>query len=499
MIRFKLAGIQSDRATYGLLALGGKKISISHVDKYKSILQGRCILVNAEDRAKNIKTQMESLGKKHNLSVVVHPENLQEVVHLTEYPVSIIAQFKESYLKLPREVLISSLIKHQKFFPMETNKGALSHSFIGVRNGPSESQETVRDGYERVVNARLADAQFFYEHDAKLKLEDLSKRLNEVGFIQKVGTLADKTARVQKLTQQIGEVIGQDAGSVQTAVRVALLAKADLLTQMVAEFPELQGVAGRFYAEAQEDKKVAIGIEQQYWPLTAEGTLPKSDEAVLVSVADKMDTLAAYFAVGQIPSGSADPYGLRRQGIGVIRILLTRKWELPISQVVEMACSLLPFDVAIQKKATADLTDFLQQRVFHWWANQGYRSDEIESVLSQNGESLSTINEKLDGLKTVRGRAEFGSLAAAIKRARNILKQAQEKGILPSTSVVDPAILEGAAEKSLYESLGTVKPYVESALRDKKYREALLALAPLKAPVDAFFEGVKVMVDALPR
>ncbi len=495
VIRFKMAGIQSDRATMGLLALGGKKISIPHADRYKTMLQGRCILVNPEDRSKNIRSQMESLAKKNNAVVVIHPENLQEVINLTEYPVSIMAHFKESFLKLPREVLISSLIKHQKFFPIESNKGVLSHAFIGVRNGPSESQETVRDGYERVINARLADAQFFYEHDSKLNLEDLSKRLTEVGFIQNAGTLADKTARVQKLTGQLGATLHQEKSLVETACRVAMLAKADLLTQMVTEFPELQGIAGRFYAEGHEDKKVATGIEQHYWPLTAEGPLPKSDEAALVSVADKMDTLAAYFAVGQIPSGSADPYGLRRHGIGVIRILLGRKWEISLHQLVEMACALLPFDAATQKKASQSLTEFLQQRVFHWLGHQGYRSDEIEAVISKNGESLSTIHEKLDGLKTVRGKPEFESLAAAIKRARNILKQAQEKGFLPPTSLVNLADLEGAAEKSLHQSLDTVRPAVQFALSEKNYREALMALAPLKGPVDAFFEGVKVMVD----
>jgi glycyl-tRNA synthetase beta chain len=494
VIRFSVASVRSDRATMGLLALGGSKISVPTADRYRSILQGRCVLVDPEQRRKNIKSQMETLAKKLNATPVATTELLDEVVNLTEYPVALLASFKGEFLTLPKEVLISSLVKHQKFFPLEA-KGILLNHFIGVRNGPSESQETVREGYERVVAARLSDARFFYDQDSKLKLRDLAARLNEIAFIEKAGTLADKAVRVERLTVELGNLAGSNAAVLKVAQEAAQLSKADLLTQIVGEFPELQGVAGRFYGETQEEKSVAAAIEQHYWPLSAEGTLPKTEEAALISVADKMDTLACYFAAGQIPSGSADPFGLRRQGIGIIRILLDRKWNLPLSQLVGRACQGIPFSPDLKAKAAKDLAEFLNQRCFHWLANQGFRSDELDAVLSQNGQSIAQLREKLEGLKAVRGRPEFASLAAAIKRARNILRQAGEKGVLPKDTSLTESELESDSERTLVRSLAEARPQIEVALRNGQFKDAFLALAPLKKPVDAFFEGVMVMVD----
>jgi glycyl-tRNA synthetase beta chain len=488
VVRFKLNGLTSDRTTIGLLSLGGQKISISKPEKYKSLLQGRCILVDPEERRKNIRAQLESISKKLKATVIATDEHLDEVVFLTEFPSSIVGHFPEAYLRLPREVLVLVLKKHQKFFPIENSRGQLTNAFVGVRNGPSESQDDVRDGYERVINARFSDAKFFFEKDSQTRLDSLVDKLSGVGFHEKLGSMKDKTDRIGRLTQTLADKAGLSSETRTAASRAALLAKTDLVTQIVGELPELQGIAGRFYAEQQESKQIAVAIEQHYWPLTSEGTLPETDEAAVVAVADKIDTLAANFSVGLIPSGSADPYGLRRAAVGVIRILNDRRWNISVSELIDLAFS----NLAVQR-GLKELKEFFDQRFSGWYCSQGFRPDEIDAVLTSNGASVSTLGEKLQGLKAVRGRPEFDSLANAIKRARNVLAQAKEKGFLPSSPEIDSSEVTGPVEKTLLEAISTVRGPFETAIASGHFQAALLQLASLKSPVDAFFAGVMVM------
>ena len=493
IIRFTIAHVQSDRATMGLLALGGKKIPIQKPDRYKSILQTRCILVDPAERRKKIEAQLESTAKRVKGTAVTTEDHIEEVVQLTEYPVSVLGSFPESYLKLPKEVLAVVLRKHQKFFPIEIQKGKLTNAFIGVRNGLSEHQDIVREGYERVTNARLADAQFFFEKDSQTPLEQLVPRLAEVGFHQKLGSLLDKTNRVVHLIEKIGPSLGLDPLILSHAKRAATLAKTDLLTHMVGELPELQGVAGRFYAEKQEPAQVAEAIEQHYWPLTTDGALPKTDEAALVALLDKMDTLAGNFSVGLVPSGSADPYGQRRLAVGIIRILIEKKWSLSLAHLITSAFDGLPSHDKSQQQKTA-LEDFFVQRFLNWFGNQGYRTDEMEAVLSNRNEPLTTVYEKLNGLKSIREKPEFDSLSTAIKRATNIIKQAEERGVMPaSQDVLNNGL--GDMEKILHQSIDHIRPHLDEALRSRDFPKAFLALAPLKDPVDQFFEGVMIMVE----
>ncbi|MCG3205460.1 MAG: Glycine--tRNA ligase beta subunit [Elusimicrobia bacterium] len=494
VIRFKLAGVTSDKSTLALLALGGSKINVPSPEKYKTVLQGRCILVDPEDRRTNILNQNDALAKKAKAQVVMTEEHLQEVVHLTEYPVGILGHFPEGYLKLPREVLISVLKKHQKFFPLESSKGQLVNSFIGVRNGPSEAQEAVREGYERVVNARFADAQFFYEKDSQVPLADMAPRLSGVGFHAKLGSMWDKTVRVRAFTCRLGEYFELDGTTLANADRAAFLSKADLLTHLVGEFPELQGVAGRFYAEKQENTEVAHAIEQHYWPLTTEGDLPISVEGALVAVADKMDTLAANFSVGLIPSGSADPYGLRRMSAGVIRILLQRKWQVSLDHLMDLALEGL--NNAVPPKVKEDLSDFFKSRMMTLFTQQGFRTDEIEAVLTNRDQSMGRIASKLQAVKSVRGKPEFDSLTVAIKRAGNLLKQARSSGFLADETALALNVQElGDQEKKLCESVQKISDLVKDHLKNEEFNEALLCLSELKSPIDLFFKEVMVMVD----
>ncbi len=490
VVRFRLAGVLADKNSYGLLALGGQRIAISNPDKYKSVLQGRCILVDPNDRRTNILKMLDTQAKKLKATPMIDETLLDEVIQLTEYPTAIVGQFQESYLALPKEVLVSVLKKHQKFFPIESSKGKLTNSFIGIRNGVSDQQETVRDGYERVLSARLADAHFFFEHDLNVRLEDLAPKLTGIGFHAKLGSLHDKTERVLTLIDKLQRWLTLPDDVLVNAKRAARLSKTDLLTQMVGEFPELQGIAGRFYAERQEKKEVAVAIEEHLWPLSADGKLPTAVEGAVVALADKLDTLAADFSVGLIPTGSNDPYALRRAAIGVIRILIEWKWDASLSDLVNLA-----FEGLKEKNGQKELLAFFEQRLGAWFENQGFRPDEVEAVLANKDQSVITVKEKLKELKTIRTMPEFESMSAAIKRAHNLLKQAREKGWKDADGNLDDITAADPAEASLKFALMAAKPKVSNALQHGHFREAFLELSPLRKPVDDFFTGVMIMVE----
>jgi glycyl-tRNA synthetase beta chain len=279
--------------------------------------------------------------------------------------------------------------------------------------------------------------------------------------------------------------------TLENAKRAAHLAKADLLTQMVGEFPELQGVAGRFYAERQEKKEVATAIEEHLWPLSADGKLPTSVEGAVVSLADKLDTLAADFSVGLIPTGSNDPYALRRAAIGVIRILIEWKWDVSLQDLVNLA-----YEGLKDKTGQKELIAFFEQRLSAWFENQGFRPDEVEAVLANRDQSLITLREKLKELKVVRGLPEFQSISVAIKRANNLLKQARDKGWkADADGSIDEISAADPSEAALKLALINVKPRLSVALEHNQFRDAFMELSPLRKPVDDFFTNVMVMVD----
>ncbi|MFN0117181.1 MAG: glycine--tRNA ligase subunit beta [Elusimicrobiota bacterium] len=495
VIRFTIAGVTSDRTSIGLLSLGGLKIPIAKPEKFKSLLQGRCILIDPEERRKNIKTQIETIAKKIKAQPLVTDEHLNEVVHLNEYPSSILGHIPDKYLMLPKEILVSVLKKHQKFFPLANSKGQLMNMFVGVRNGPSDAQENVREGYERVINARLSDANFFFQHDSKLSFDDLSEKLKGVGFHPKLGSLWDKTERVKSLVEILGNHLHIDPKIIRQSFRTAQIAKADLLTLIVGEFPELQGIAGRFYMTGKESDEVATAIEQHYWPITAESNLPESMPAILLSLADKIDTLGANFSVGIMPTGSADPYGLRRLGTGIIRILIENKFKISIRELLDLAFAELNKIPNKDPKALHVLETFLIQRTQQFFLNAGYRPDEVDAVLVKRDKSLILMSETLLALQEIRKKEQFDSLTVAIKRAKNILKQAKEKGMAPKSKLMDAGLLQDESEKKLFSVIETIRPQVEGFIASSQYKEAFLSLVTLRNPVDEFFNKVMVMTD----
>lgn len=421
---------------------------------------------------------------------------MDEVVFLVEHPVAILGRFDPRYLDLPSEVLVTSMKKHQKFFPVfEGQEGAklLSH-FVGIRNGISENQGVVREGYERVLSARLSDAAFFFEVDRKTPLENNVQALKGIIFLQPLNLL-DKTERIRKLAKALAEQLHLEPEIAADADRIALLSKADLVTSMVGEFPELQGVMGRIYASANEKPVVAQGVEQHYWPLTADGRLPETDSASIVSLADKLDSLAGNFLVGNIPSGSQDPYGLRRAAIGMLRILSEKKWALDLRAVIQSAMKEYPFwNDAAGPKAQGQLLDFFKQRWSALKEAEGFRFDEVQAVTTVEFADVVDLEARLKALHDIRKHPDFTPLAVAFKRASNILAQARQKNVLTGDPAVAPERLQDPAERTLFDVLVQLEADLAPLLSDgRKYDEVLKVLVRFRKPVDDFFEKVMVM------
>lgn len=499
VVRFSLAGVNSGNRTLGLRIHGKKALPVPAPAKYAGLLKDRLVIVDPAERRELIEKQVQQAVKPvhGHVSLEAHAALLEEVVCLVEHPVAVLGKFDAAHLSLPAEVLVTSMKKHQKYFPVFDAQGKLLPHFVAIRNGVSENQAVVREGYERVLAARLSDAKFFFTEDRKARLMDRGDALEGVKFFDPL-TMKDKVRRVRRLASALAEDLSLAADVVSMADRIASLGKADLVTGMVGEFPELQGVMGRLYAAAEgEDPSVARGIEEHYWPLTAEGVLPSSEAAALVSLADKLDTLGGNFLLGKVPSGSQDPYGLRRASIGMLRVLEARGWGLDLGGAAAKAMAGVAEGLRTAGKDMSDkepaagktLLDFLKQRWAALKESEGFRHDEVQAVTAGAFSSVPDAGARLEALRDVRRHPDFEPLAAAFKRAANILKQARQKNIDFPSEPSAPALRE-PAEKDLFASLQGVPSALTTGGR---YRESLHALVSLRKPVDDFFDGVMVM------
>ncbi|MGQ0644698.1 MAG: glycine--tRNA ligase subunit beta [Elusimicrobiota bacterium] len=497
-VKFELAGVKSGRKTSALRFHGKKFLDVPSPARYEAVLKNHCVVADPKERRDQIEKQIHLAAKSVHGRVPLEKfqDLLDEVTYLVEHPSGILGRFAPGHLKLPPEILVTSMKKHQKFFPVFDAQGKLLPHFVGVRNGMSENQAVVREGYERVLAARLADAAFFFEQDRKTSLRDKAPLLKGVLFQKALGALSDKTERVAALCIHLSaNVLNLPQKDGDAAVQIARLGKADLVTSVVGEFPELQGVMGRLYAAADgEPAEIAEGIEQHYWPLTADGELPRGDAAALASLADKLDTLAGDFLVGLIPSGSADPYGLRRAAVGVLRILADRGWRLDLAAAVEKALAAFPDSVAGDRpKAAGALMDFFKQRWSALMAAKGCRFDEIEAVASLRFADVVDAENRLEALRQIRRHPDFTPLAVAYKRAANILSQARQKNIAFNVPAAPLEKSREPAHADLHAAVEAARGAAHPLLEGGRFREALQELVRLRAPVDRFFEKVMVM------
>jgi glycyl-tRNA synthetase beta chain len=488
VIETEILGLQTGNQTRGHRFHAPQNLTISKPENYAEILfsQGK-VIADFEVRKNQIRADAEKAASAVNGIAHIEEDLLEEIAALNELPTPITGHFDERFLALPAEVLITTMQENQKYFPVKNADGSLRPYFITFSNIQSTNPDSIKNGNERVVTPRLADAEFFWKQDRRYSLADFAPRLETIVFQQKLGTVAQKVERLVKLAEFIAPKINAD---VELAKRAAFLAKNDLMTEMVGEFGNLQGIMGRYYALADgENPIVAQAIEEHYLPKQAGGATPSSDIGCVVALAEKIDTLAGIFSADLIPTGDKDPYALRRAALGVLRILIEHDLKLDIHALTEFALSL--FEHEFDKTKTQTLvTDFIFERLKGYALDKGFTADEFEAVLAVNPAEPLDFIQRLQAVKAFRQLPEAQSLAAANKRILNILKKsyspAETVGKLVET--VEIELLE-VAQKSAAD----IKPLLEK----RDYQATLNRLAQLKQSVDAFFDGVMVNCEDL--
>lgn len=503
IIKFSLANgaIKSSNKTIGLHTLTTKPIIIKSADVYKETLQNNCVLIDQQERKGRIISSINEVANSISAKAILDENLVNEVNQLVEYPTAVLCKFNEKYLKLPPEVLITCLKKQQKCFAVKDSMGKLTNYFINVRNGKSDNLDIVRAGYEKVVVARLEDSVFFYDNDIKKPFEQSIERLKGLIFQKEIGTVYEKLTRIKAVANFINEENKLNINK-DNLTRVIDLSKTDLVSEMVFEYPELQGIMGRIYSKvAGESDEISKAIEQHYWPLSASGTLPENILSVVVSLADKIDTVAADFAIGLEPSGSADPYGLRRMAIGIVRMIREFLPETDFEKILDTALNSLPEKIKEKdtfSTAKQRLVKFFWSRIENIYENEGYKFDEVKAVIIPSQKLglkvLGDIKKKLDALQNLRKENSFESITTIFKRASNILNQAKKQK-LNISDIVKTDLLKEDPEQNLYNQYVVIEKQLDELLSKKDYANAINKLNDIKPYLDNFFEKVMVMCE----
>lgn len=482
-------GVRADRFTRGHRFHAPGPFVVEEAAAWPALLraEGR-VEPSFDARKAMIRQQVEALAARCGGRVIMDEDLLEEVTALCEWPSALEGSFEERFLAVPPEVLIETMQANQKYFPVLGADGALLPRFITVSNIESRDPAQVRAGNERVIRPRFADAAFFWGQDRRQPLEAYRGRLETVVFQEQLGTLADKSARVAQISRHLAGVLGLDE---DLAARSALLAKCDLVTHMIFEFPSLQGVMGRYYAEASgEHACVCAALEEQYLPRFAGDRLPASDCGRVLAVAEKLDTLVGIFAIGQRPTGVKDPYALRRAAIGLLRILIETPLHLDLRELLDFAAAELRAKVDAQA-AAGEVLDYVLERLKGYYQEQSVGPDAVEAVLATGVTVPSDIHRRVLAVEQFRNLPEAAALTAANKRIRNILRKTDETPQTPP----DPAVLTEEVERRLALGVAAMADAVAPSLDTWDYEGVLRQLAGLRGDVDAFFDGVMVMAD----
>lgn len=482
-IDFNYANVKSGRKTKGHRFLSQGYISISKVKNYTTELEKAFIIVDISKRKKIIEDGINCLVREIGVKAVIDPELLEEVNFLVEYPTVFLGDFEESYLKLPREVIITIMVNNQKYFPVVSKEGLLLNYFIGVRCGNKDSIENVVNGNKKVLKARLEDGVFFYNEDLKTQLLDLRHKMNKVIYQEKLGTLGDKIERVKILSRYLSQELSYGGEDLDAAVS---LIKTDLGTRMVYEFPELQGIMGYYYALKEGYKKeIALSIKEHYQPITSGDEVPQNDLSIILALSDKVDTLTSIVKAGLIPKGSQDLYGLRRIALGIIRILIENKKYLEIDKFLEKSRNNLN---NLDDLGLDFYLDFLKARFRSYLKKEGLRYDLIDSILTLEFKDIYTLYLKALTLKKFSHNENFDDLVILLKRISNIVKDNKSK-------IYDKAIFLEEVEDNLERAYKEVKVVFDREYEKENYYGSLKALSKIKEPLDEFFNLVMVMVD----
>ena len=490
VIEAPILGIMAGRETRGHRFHAPQAIKLQSPQDYIEVLRKAFVIADMEERKNDIRQQVEQAAEKLGGRAVMDDDLLQEVTCLVEWPVAVTGDFEQHFLDVPKEALISTMQGNQKYFPLLNAEGQLMPHFITISNISSTNVSKVKAGNERVIRPRLSDAAFFWNQDRKQPLEKRLAMLDNVVFQNKLGSLGDKSRRVAKIAERIAALLGANKIN---AHRAALLCKCDLMTSMVYEFPELQGIMGRYYATHDgESADVAIALDEQYMPRFAGDQLPTNSIGQILALADRLDTLLGIFAIGQKPSGEKDPFALRRAALGVLRILIERELVVDLRELLGFAADALA-DVVNAKSAVEDALAFMLERLRVYYQNQNVTPDVYDAVAELKPTVPVDFDRRMLAVNHFRQLPQAESLAAANKRISNILKKV--KGDLPQK--VNASLLQEVAEKNLYKALQEQAAIVNPMFDQGDYATALLQLASLREVVDDFFDKVMVMADDL--
>ena len=492
LIEMEIEGIRSGRTTWGHRFHHPELVTIGSPESYEEDLRKASIIVDVEERKEAVRKTVAEVAATSGGVMIEDDELLDIVTHLVEIPYPVMGSFENDFLAVPKEVLITSMREHQKYFAVEDKDGKLLPVFIAVNNTNPKDMGLVRTGHERVLRARLSDARFFWDQDQKSTFADWNAKLEHVLFQRKLGTIAEKVGRIRGLAAFLAGKLGVEADLAADLDRAAELSKADLECKMVYEFPEVQGIMGRAYGEVfGENARVCQAIEDHYKPLGSGAELPGDLCGALLSISDKMDTLCGCFGVGLQPTGAADPFALRRATIGILQILKGFGLEIALSELIEKGVIQVEDKLEGSKDETiAAIHRFMETRLVNLLAEEGFGKDTIQAVCAANAEIVPDVVARVEALNRMKGHPDFQPLAAAFKRAGNLLKKADSV-----TSEVDEAKFEEAAEKALFTAVVACREVVDGYWAEGKLDQALIEVAKLRGPVDTFFEDVMVMAE----
>lgn len=494
VLNANIMGIASSNQCSGHRFHGQHRFTMEHADSYETQMKAQYVLANYQTRMHAIADQLQTQADALGLIADYDQTLLEEISSLVEWPVVLQAKFEARFLQVPKEALIYTMKDDQKYVPLLTQAGDLSETFLFVSNIESKDPTQVISGNEKVIRPRLADAEFFFETDKKTSLADKSAKLKDIVFQKSLGSIADKSQRVANITQILGKLIGCDPSTLAHAKRAALLAKADLVSDMVMEFTSVQGTMGKYYAlHDGEAKEVAIAIEEQYLPRFAGDALPQTDVGMLLALAEKLDTLVGIFGVNLIPKGDKDPFALRRSAIGILRMLVSFDLTLKVTDVIEQVSQEFN-DLLKNKDAAEQVSAFLFDRCKAFYADQGISSDVVNSVMAvETSGSLSDINKRVLAVSAFSNLSSAGSLVEANKRVANILNK--NKIVVSGEQSVDSALLSQTEEKALFDAYTLIQANLSEQHNKLDYTHVLVELSALKEPLDAFFDKVMIMAD----
>lgn len=492
-ISFELEGLKSSSKSYGHRFMNPKPFKVSNWEDYEKGLEDGYVLLDQNKRSETIHKGITELADKIGGLVPDDPELLETVTNLVEIPLVLKGDFEEEFLALPKEVLISVMKYHQKYFPVfsKSKKGELLAHFIFVCGTPVKDTDVVVKGNERVIRARFSDARFFFDEDKSAPLWDNFEDLKGMVFLSGVGSYYDKTERLKILANELGDSLGFE-NNTRHIVRAAFLSKTDLATQMVFEFPELQGIMGKYYAELSgETKEIAKAIEEHYMPISRDGDLPETDFGSILSIADKIDNISSCFISGLIPTGTSDPYALRRQAIGIINIVFERDFNLSLKELFQASLKSIinqtdnRYSDSLEKTLDA-IMSFMTERFRNIMIVEDFPQDVVDAVVSVEFDNILDAKRKIEALTRFRKAADFEALGIAFKRVVNIVKGHT------GNNFSERHLVE-LVEKDLYKSFKEVRDKIQAKILEKNYLDSLLLMKNLKEPVDKFFDNVMVM------